>query len=87
MSSKGRLSPRELAEGLAEPLSTVSYHVRVLTACGALELVGTRPVRGSTQHFYRANVEPDWAWLAIGVEVTKASNGSFEGEETGRARS
>ncbi len=28
------LSPRELANELAEPLSTLSYHVRVLADCG-----------------------------------------------------
>lgn len=83
MSRVDRSSPRELAESLTEPLSNVSYHVRVLADCGALELVATRPVRGSTQHFYRASVEPDWARSAIGIGVTKASNGGPEGEETG----
>jgi DNA-binding transcriptional ArsR family regulator len=78
-----RCSPRELAESLSEPLSNVSYHVRVLADCRALELVGTRPVRGSTQHFYRAIVEPEWAQSALGIEVTKASNDGSRGEGTG----
>jgi len=83
MTETDRYSPRELAEYLSEPLSNVSYHVRVLADCGALELVGTRPVRGSTQHFYRATVEPEWARSALGIGVTKASNIGPEGEETG----
>lgn len=83
MSTRERSSPRELAETLSEPLSNVSYHVRVLAGCDALELVGTRAVRGSTQHFYRATVEPEWARSALGIEVTKASNDGSRGGETG----
>lgn len=47
-------SPRELADHLAEGLSQVSYHVQVLLEYGLIELTRTEPVRGSTQHFYRA---------------------------------
>ena len=54
-------SPRELADVLDQPLSNVSYHVRILADCGAVKLVRTRQVRGSTQHFYRSSIEPDWA--------------------------
>lgn len=53
------ISPRELAESLSEPLSNVSYHVRVLAEYDLLELVRTRQVRGSMQHFYRLNVNGD----------------------------
>lgn len=59
------LSPRELADRLTQPLSRLSYHVKVLSKCGALELVGTQPVRGSTQHFYRAVVDAAWALMAL----------------------
>ena len=83
MTRQERISPRELAELLSEPLSNISYHVRVLANCEALELVGTRAVRGSTQHFYQATVEPAWARSALGVDVTEASNGERKGEETG----
>ena len=31
----------------------LSYHVRILAHCGAIELVRTEQVRGSNQHFYR----------------------------------
>jgi DNA-binding transcriptional ArsR family regulator len=54
-------SPRELADALNQPLSNVSYHVRILADCGAAKLVRTRQVRGSTQHFYRSSVKPEWA--------------------------
>ena len=83
MTRTRKSSPRELAETLSEPLSNVSYHVRVLADCDALKLVGTRPVRGSTQHFYRATVEPEWARTALGIGVTEASNGAGTGEKTG----
>ena len=49
------LSPRELADLLHEPVNDVAYHVRVLRDLGVIELAGTRPVRGATQHFYRAD--------------------------------
>jgi DNA-binding transcriptional ArsR family regulator len=59
------LSPRELADRLTQPLSRLSYHVKVLSKCDAIELVGTQPVRGSTQHFYRSVVDAAWALMAL----------------------
>jgi DNA-binding transcriptional ArsR family regulator len=61
-------SPRELSDALAQPLSNVSYHVRVLVQSKAVTLVGTKPARGSIQHFYRSNVQAPWAQevLAMG---------------------
>lgn len=59
------LSPCELSDTLEEPLSNVSYHVRVLAGCGAVSLAATKPVRGSMQHFYRLNVEVDWVRSAL----------------------
>jgi DNA-binding transcriptional ArsR family regulator len=47
-------SPAEIHRELDEDLSQVSYHVNVLKKCECVELVDTRPVRGSTEHFYRA---------------------------------
>ncbi|HWW67800.1 MAG TPA: helix-turn-helix domain-containing protein [Solirubrobacterales bacterium] len=77
------LSPRELASSLAQPLSNVSYHVRVLADCSVLELVGTRQVRGSMQHFYRSLLEAEWALFALGIGVGAAANGNARGEEIG----
>jgi DNA-binding transcriptional ArsR family regulator len=53
-------SPRELAEWLDEPLGNLSYHVRVLAGCGALELVDEK--RASvTAGWARSLLEdPDW---------------------------
>ena len=59
------LSPLELAASLGVPLSKLSYHVRVLSKCGAVKLVRTKQIRGSTQHFYRATVEVAWARSAL----------------------
>jgi predicted transcriptional regulator len=52
------ISPRELADELGEPVNDVAYHVRVLRDMGVIEPAGTRPVRGATQHFYRAVRRP-----------------------------
>ncbi len=48
------ISPRELADELGQPVNDVAYHVRRLRDLGVIELAGTKPVRGATQHFYRA---------------------------------
>ncbi|MGE5407481.1 MAG: helix-turn-helix domain-containing protein [Syntrophothermus sp.] len=62
------ISPRQLSNELGHPLSNVSYHVRVLAERGAVALVSTEPVRGSTQHFYRASVEAPWARQVLELE-------------------
>lgn len=54
-------SPRELSVVLRQPLSNVSYHVRVMAACAAVTLIETKPARGSIQHFYRSAVDAPWA--------------------------
>jgi DNA-binding transcriptional ArsR family regulator len=61
-------SPNELAKELGEPLGNVSYHVKVLADADAIELVRTVPVRGATEHFYRATKRPvltEEAWSRL----------------------
>lgn len=63
-------SPNELADWLPEDLGKVSYHVRKLKRLGAIEEVESRPVRGATEHFYRAIERPvitddEWAQLSM----------------------
>jgi hypothetical protein len=47
------LSPSDLSYELRAPLSNVNYHVTELHRTGLVDLVGERPVRGATEHFYR----------------------------------
>jgi DNA-binding transcriptional ArsR family regulator len=61
-------SPNELAKGLGEGLSQVSYHVKVLHECECIELVKTEPRRGAVEHYYRATArafftDRDWQQL------------------------
>lgn len=58
MAEQRPISPRELADELGDPVNDVAYHVRVLRDMGVIELAGTRPVRGATQHFYRTVRRP-----------------------------
>jgi DNA-binding transcriptional ArsR family regulator len=58
MAEQRPISPRELADKLHEPVNDVAYHVRRLRDLGIIELAGTRPVRGATEHFYRAVRRP-----------------------------
>jgi DNA-binding transcriptional ArsR family regulator len=74
-------SPRELTERLGDTLSNVSYHFRVLAEAGVLKLVSTRPVRGSTQHFYGMEIEADWAKAVLELDERAESNGDPRGEE------
>jgi DNA-binding transcriptional ArsR family regulator len=68
MGDEVAISPREIAGTLQQPLSNVSYHVRVLAECSAISLVDTKPVRGSMQHFYRAAIEAPWARQVLGLD-------------------
>lgn len=47
-----KFSPKRLADASGVALGTVSYHVRELHAVGLLTRVGSRQVRGATEHFY-----------------------------------
>lgn len=51
------LSPSDLSFELSAPLSKVNYHVTELAESGIIDLVGERPVRGATEHFYRLAAE------------------------------
>lgn len=75
LDASAEISPRELAVALSEQLSALSYHVRVLAECGAIELVRTERIRGSTQHFYRAVVSADWALAALEADAAPGSRG------------
>ena len=74
-------SPRELTERLGDTLSNVSYHFRVLAEAGVLKLVSTRPVRGSTQHFYGMKIDADWAKAVLELDEGGDRVGDSQGEE------
>lgn len=68
-------SPSELSQALGEPLGNVAYHVKILERNDAVELVGTRPVRGALEHFYKAVVRPridDESWSKLPATVRQA---------------
>jgi DNA-binding transcriptional ArsR family regulator len=68
-------SPNEAAHELNMPVGDVSYHVRTLKDAGVIELVDERPVRGSTEHFYRATVSlnlTDEEYAALSMEERDA---------------
>jgi DNA-binding transcriptional ArsR family regulator len=45
-------NPSAIATDLDVPLSTVSYHVRVLESAGLVEIIDEEAVRGSVAHFF-----------------------------------
>lgn len=81
MIEKDPISPRQISDVLKEPLSNVSYHVRVLAECGAVALVDTTPVRGSMQHFYSPTIDEPWALTVLGLsENGEPKEGGENGE-------
>ena len=79
MAGEEAVSPRALSTTLDQPLSNVSYHVRVLADCAAVTLVRTEPVRGSVQHFYSTAIEAPWARQVLRLGE---SNGDGAGESS-----
>jgi DNA-binding transcriptional ArsR family regulator len=47
-------SPAEIARELHLDVSKVGYHVKALADAHLIEEIGSRPVRGAVEHFYRA---------------------------------
>ena len=83
LTEQSETSPRELSAALGEPLSALSYHVRVLAECKAISLRRTKKIRGSTQHFYRPAVKADWARSALAETDDPPKKNRPRGEEKG----
>lgn len=76
-------SPSQIAEELGAPLGNVSYHVRQLAELGLISLVKTQPVRGTLEHYYRAEIRPrisDRAFNTAPNVVKQATVGSTLGQ-------
>ena len=72
--STGKEGPRKKDTDEKRKLSNISYHVRVLVRMNLIEVVKTRPVRGSTEHFYKAVTKmlldyDDWKKLPKGTKA------------------
>jgi DNA-binding transcriptional ArsR family regulator len=52
--AEGKHSPSEIAAILRKNVSAVARHIKELYDSGCIESVGTKQVRGATEHFYRA---------------------------------
>jgi DNA-binding transcriptional ArsR family regulator len=83
MATQDQISPRQISDELRQPLSNVSYHVRVLADCGAVTLVDTAPVRGSMQHFYKPTIDEPWALEVLGLSENGEPTQGGEDEEPG----
>lgn len=77
-------SPTELARDLRENLGVVSYHTNALIDVDCIELVSTRPKRGTIEHFYTARPRSfvghqDWrkAPLSVRSGVTNEALRTF----------
>jgi DNA-binding transcriptional ArsR family regulator len=67
-------SPTELAREFHESLGVVSYHVNALLEVDCIEQVGTRPKRGTIEHFYTARPRSfighqDWRRAPLSVRA------------------
>ncbi len=68
------LSPKEASDLLNEPLSNVSYHVKVLAEYGFLVLRARAQVRGALKNYYLPN---DDTLNSTAVEEFLAGNSSI----------
>ncbi len=81
------ISPAEFARERNEPVSNVAYHFRALEKWGCIKVAGTRPARGSTEHFYRradtAFIDDDY-WLQMPDEARRVAAAGFLKDVVGR---
>jgi DNA-binding transcriptional ArsR family regulator len=61
----GESTPGQLATSLEKRLSALSYHVRLLADCGAIELVEVERSGCFKRHRYRPVVREAWALSAL----------------------
>ena len=50
---EGPSGPKRLSDRIGEPLSNLSYHMKVLFECECIELIETIPSRGAVEHIYK----------------------------------
>ncbi len=74
-SSSEPFSPVQIEKelGLEGELSSVSYHMTVLSSYRVIERTGKRKVRGAMEHFYASRVE-DVQWLRGVLSRTQESD-------------
>ncbi len=85
--SHRNVSPAEFARERDEPIPNVSYHFRVLQKLGCIEVVGTKPARGSVEHFYRRTgsvVFDDDYWLQIPDDARRVVASTILNDLVGR---
>jgi DNA-binding transcriptional ArsR family regulator len=85
--SQRNVSPAEFARQLDEPIPNVAYHFRVLEEMGFIEEVGSRPARGSIEHFYRRTatvIFDDEDWMHLPDEARRVVASTFLGDLIGR---
>ena len=80
--AEGVHSPTQLTGRLRKELSLIAYHTRALHFYGLVDLVETRPSRGSTQHFYTVNDLGRRA-IALGESTGMIGEGNEGGAQPG----
>ena len=65
-------SPVRIARLMHKPLSSISYHVKVLSQLGAVAEVDQGQVRGALEHFYLPTIEGNGPILSLLDETREA---------------
>jgi DNA-binding transcriptional ArsR family regulator len=58
-------SPAEVASAMHMRVTSIAYHIKVLSECGVITLTDARPSRGAIEHFYASTVTADDLALKI----------------------
>jgi DNA-binding transcriptional ArsR family regulator len=71
-------SPVELSRSLQEPIGNISYHMKCMRNLDVVELVRTKPVRGTIEHFYRSilpDLDGEADWVRAVLDTAKEHDG------------
>jgi predicted transcriptional regulator len=73
-----KMCARELSEDLNQKFGVISYHVQVLSECGAIRLVDTEPAKGAFGHFYVFDIDDPWALTVLGLDEPGTTGGGSD---------
>jgi predicted transcriptional regulator len=73
-----KMCAQDLSGDLDRKLAVISYHVQVLSECGAIRLVDTEPAKGAFGHFHVFDIDDPWALTVLGLDEPGTTGGGSD---------